>query len=105
MKGRKFDGDKPMVSLLPPNALLATARVLTFGARKYSPDNWKYVAGAKRRYMDALGRHLLQYQSGEENDDESGESHLAHAACCLLFLLDAQETGWVFPVEENESKD
>lgn len=96
-EGRKFDSGKPMPRLLPPSALLAISRVLTFGAQKYSPDNWKKVPGAKDRYLDAMLRHILAYNSGEINDPESGENHLAHAGCCLMFLLDAAETGHEFP--------
>jgi hypothetical protein len=89
VEGVKHDSGKPMPRLLPPSALLAIARVLTFGAKKYSPDNWKHVPGAKERYLDALWRHLLAYNSGEE----------AHIGCCVLFLLDAAETGHQFPPE------
>lgn len=104
VEGVKFDSGKPMPRLLPPSALLAIARVLTFGAKKYSPDNWKHVAGAKDRYLDAMLRHILAYNSGEVNDPESGENHLAHAGCCLLFLLDAAETGLEFPAEKSASQ-
>jgi hypothetical protein len=100
-EGVKYDGGKPMPRLLPPSALLAISRVLTFGAKKYSPDNWKHVVGAKERYLDAMLRHILAYNSGEILDQESGENHLAHAGCCLLFLLDASETGLVFPEEKS----
>lgn len=101
-EGVKHDSGKPMPRLLPPSALLAIARVLTFGAKKYSPDNWKYVAGARERYLDALFRHLLAYNSGEILDPESGEPHLAHAGCCLMFLLEAEETGLEFPEEPKQ---
>lgn len=101
VEGVKYDSGKPTPRLLPPHALLAIAKVLEFGARKYSPDNWKHVENAGSRYMDAMLRHILAYMSGEENDPETGESHLAHAGCCLMFLLDAQESGWEFPVSET----
>lgn len=100
-EGKKYDGDKPMPRLLPPSALLAISRVLTFGAKKYSPDNWKHVVGAKDRYLDAMFRHLLAYNKGELVDPESGESHLAHLMCCALFLLEASETNWEFPTEKK----
>ena len=63
-------------------------RVLQFGANKYGDDNWKLVE--KERYEDALGRHILAYYSGEKCDKDTGESHLAHAICCSLFLLDKE---------------
>ena len=57
-KGRKFDTGKLEYGLLPPLALEETVRVLTFGAQKYERDNWKRVPDSKRRYFDALQRHL-----------------------------------------------
>lgn len=86
--GRKFDGGKPQYGLLPPLALKATAEILTFGAEKYEPDNWKYVPDSKRRYFDALQRHVWAWKEGETNDPESGKHHLAHALCCLMFLYE-----------------
>lgn len=67
-------------------------RVLEFGAKKYAVDNWKKVPDAENRYREALLRHVVAYASGEEVDPETGESHLAHAACCVLFLLWFRET-------------
>jgi hypothetical protein len=86
--GRKFDGNKPQYGLLPPLALRATVDVLTFGAEKYEPDNWKFVPDSKRRYFDALQRHLWAYKDGEKIDPESNMHHLAHAMCCLMFLYE-----------------
>lgn len=86
--GRKFDGGKPQYGLLPPLALRATVDVLTFGAEKYEPDNWKHVPDSKRRYFDAMQRHLWAYKDGEKIDPESGMHHLAHAMCCLMFLYE-----------------
>jgi hypothetical protein len=86
--GRKFDGDKLEYGLLPPLALEATVEVLTFGAQKYERDNWKRVPDSKRRYYDALQRHLWAWKKGEILDPESGKHHLAHAMCCLMFLYE-----------------
>ena len=86
--GRKFDGNKLEYGLLPPLALKATVDVLTFGAQKYERDNWKKVPDSKRRYFDALQRHLWAWKEGEQIDPESGRHHLAHAMCCLMFLYE-----------------
>jgi hypothetical protein len=75
-----------MWDLLPLEITEETVKVLTFGAKKYSPGGWKTVPDAKDRYFAAALRHLTAYQSGEKTDPESGLSHLAHAACCIMFL-------------------
>jgi len=85
--GVKFDQDKPQWTLVPFKALDEVVKVLTIGARKYAPDNWKKVPNARQRYIDAAFRHMSAYAAGEKLDDETGKSHLAHAMCCLLFLL------------------
>ena len=89
--GRKFDGGKLQYGLLPPLALRETVKVLTFGAEKYEPDNWRRVPDGPRRYFDAAQRHLWAYKEGEVNDPETGVSHLAHALCCIMFILDLDE--------------
>jgi len=86
--GRKFDGDKLEYGLIPPLALQEMVRVLTFGCKKYERDNWKKVPESKRRYFDALERHLWAWKMGEQLDPESGMHHLAHAMCCLSFLFE-----------------
>jgi hypothetical protein len=87
MEGKKHDQDKPDWTLLPFRSLLPVIRVMQFGAGKYGRDNWRQVQDIKRRYLAAAFRHLSAYSDGEKVDQESGESHLAHAVCCLLFLL------------------
>lgn len=89
--GSKHDSGKPVMGAVPPNALLAVARVLTFGAEKYGRDNWQKVENMEVRYLDATLRHINAYQRGETVDPESGESHLAHAVCSLMFMLETQE--------------
>jgi hypothetical protein len=86
--GRKFDGGKLEYGLLPPLALEETVKVLTFGAQKYDRDNWQKVPDSKRRYFDALQRHVWAWKTGEQIDQESGIHHLAHAMCCLMFLYE-----------------
>lgn len=88
IQGRKFDGGKLEYGLLPPLALEETVKVLTFGAQKYERDNWQKVPDSKRRYFDALQRHVWAWKQGEQFDSESGIHHLAHAMCCLMFLYE-----------------
>lgn len=86
-KGIKYDSSKIRYSLIPLDALQETVKVLEFGAKKYAPDNWKYVDDAQARYWDAAMRHIVAYKLEDKTDSETGLSHLAHAICCLLFLI------------------
>tara|TARA_R110000764_G_scaffold103484_1_gene189120 strand:+ start:101 stop:583 length:483 start_codon:yes stop_codon:yes gene_type:complete len=82
----KSDENKSRYDLLPPELLEETAQVLTFGAQKYTDNNW--ATGASwSRYFSAMMRHMWAWWRGEDNDPETGYSHLAHAACCLGFLM------------------
>lgn len=87
----KNDREKPRTDLLPPDALMAVAEVLAYGAEKYDADNWKKGTDWHRYYGAAL-RHLFAYWEGEDLD-ESGYLHLAHAACNVLFALAYQLRG------------
>ena len=84
--GTKYDTGKDRWDLLPWAEVRDIVRVLTHGAQKYADDNWKAVPDAWDRYFAAAHRHLIAHRLGERLDPESGLPHLAHAACCLLFL-------------------
>jgi len=87
----KFDDDKLPVNLLSSEALLQTAAVLKFGADKYSEHNWRQ-GFAWSRPLAAAMRHIMAFNDGEDKDPESGLSHLAHAMCCIMFLLEFEKT-------------
>lgn len=84
--GRKNDHGKVRMDLLPPEALEEIAKVLTFGAQKYAAHNWR-AGFVWSRTAAALLRHFWSWMRGQDNDPETGLSHLAHAGCNLLFLL------------------
>ena len=86
-KGSKHDLDKPRWDLLPFKEVEEIVKVLTHGSKKYTDDGWKFVEKGKERYFAAALRHLSTWWLGEKCDKESGFSHLAHAICCLLFLM------------------
>lgn len=89
---RKFDQEKPRMDLLPFDALVAVADVLTYGARKYAADSWRTIPDATQRYEAAMLRHLAAYKAGEVVDAKSGLPHLAHLACNALFLVSLGKT-------------
>ncbi len=89
--GVKHDQEKPKVELLSSIALIEIAKVMTFGAKKYSSHNWR--GGIHwSRVLGAALRHLLAFMGGESKDPETGLSHLAHAGCCIMFLLEYEVT-------------
>jgi len=91
MTAIKFDNNKPRLDLLPSTALVEIAKVLGFGASKYAEHNWRRGL-AYSRLIGAAMRHIAAYNDGESIDPESGISHIAHAACNLMFLLEFEKT-------------
>ena len=86
--GVKHDAEKARVDLLPWDAVIACAEVLTHGAAKYGDENWRSVPNGKRRYLAASLRHVIAYARGEWLDRESGLPHLAHALTSLMFVFE-----------------
>lgn len=86
MEGKKLDKGKTRFDLLDPKFVEAMAKVMTMGADKYAPDNWKNVDDFRARYTAALHRHLSAWQCGRVNDKESRLNHLAHVAVNAMFL-------------------
>lgn len=91
MSGLKYDNEKPDMSLLSSVAIVKVANVMTFGKRKYSANNWRGGIVFTRLIAASL-RHIFAYLGGESVDPESGQSHLAHAVCCLMMLLEFETT-------------
>ena len=85
-EGTKYDQGKVGVDLLPVQPLLEIAAVLDYGAKKYAAWNWTKGISWRRVY-GAILRHLWAWYRGEDLDPETGLSHLAHAGCNVLFLL------------------
>lgn len=92
--GVKYDSNKSRYDLVPPESLEAVVQVLTFGADKYGDRNWEGGLSYGRVFAACM-RHLWAWWKGEATDTESGLPHLAHAACCIFFLLayEARDTG------------
>jgi len=85
----KFDADKPPLGLISRIALEEEAKVMQFGVEKYGTHNWRGGMGFSR-LIDATLRHVYAFADGEDLDKETQLSHLAHARCCLAFLLEYQ---------------
>ena len=85
-EGVKFDSDKPRFDLITPEFLEDISKVLTYGATKYEPYNWAKGMNWSRVF-GAMMRHMWAWWKGDDTDPETGFSHLAHASCCLMFLI------------------
>lgn len=84
----RHNQDKLRVDLIPTELIEEVAKVLTFGAKKYAPNNWKgFTKQQQDEIVGSLLRHILEYQKGNKLDNESDLHHLAHAACNIAFIL------------------
>lgn len=80
--GKKFDNEKPRIGEVILNFPLAIEQIGiagTYGANKYSMDNFVKVPDAVNRYTNALFRHLIAEAKGETLDPETGLMHSIHA--------------------------
>lgn len=91
MAGIKYDNDKLRMDLIPMDSIRDVAAVYTMGAKKYADENWREGISWKRIYGAVL-RHISLWFLGQDRDEESGLSHLAHAAWGLLTLLNYTRT-------------
>jgi len=88
----RFNDEKPKLSFVLdfPNTLAEVADVMTMGAEKYARNNWK-EGGPFSESEDSLLRHLTAFHNCQDNDPESGKSHLAHIICNAAFILENYE--------------
>ena len=84
-KADRFNDGKPEWALVDFKSLEPMVAVLEFGAKKYSRDNWKKGLFTQK-ICESMLRHVFAYLSGEDNDPESGLSHIGHMQCNALFL-------------------
>jgi hypothetical protein len=85
--GVKHDQGKPRMDLFSFIALTRLAEVLTTGSRKYAPNQWRQ-GFEWSRLLSAAFRHLFAWGMGQDKDPETGHSHIAHAMCNLMFLME-----------------
>ena len=89
--GLRYNSDKNRLGLIPTDASEGIGEVLTYGAKKYKPNNWRECDDPER-YIGALLRHLQAYRLGDRVDVESGLDHLAMAMTnvAMLYGIDYQ---------------
>jgi hypothetical protein len=88
MSSKKFDSGKADLSILSITAMSEIAKAFEFGSKKYGRYNYLETGFQYTRLLSACMRHIGAWTWGEEYDQESGLSHLAHAGACVVMLLD-----------------
>lgn len=102
-KALTFDQEKPPLAYLPWAGIDEIAHVQAYGAKKYG-DWYNYRKGMEvGRNLSCAIRHIRAYMEGENLDIESGQSHLAHACCRLLFTLQNLHDGTA--IDDRYKKD
>jgi hypothetical protein len=88
MDAPKHDEGRLPWHLFPFDALEDVVRVFDFGKQKGYPEHSWRKGFHYSRIFSATCRHLFAWWRGEENDAESGLSHLSHACWNVITLLD-----------------
>lgn len=84
---------KPPMHLLPPDALIETAKAMGHGAAKYGAWNFIEAQVCASTYIGAIGRHWCEWSKNRDTDADSGLSHLVHIAANCFILLTAMQQG------------
>lgn len=96
-KGLRYNQGKRKWSLVDYKSLEPMIEVLEFGAKKYSPDNWKKGLDRKE-ILESMQRHLAALMDGQNNDPETGLPHMGHIMCNAMFYS-------YFEIKDKENKD
>lgn len=84
-RAERNNAQKVKLSLIDLTCFEDLAKVLDFGARKYSVDNWKKGL-VTTEILDSMLRHIAAFRAGEYYDKESGLPHIGHIQANAMFL-------------------
>lgn len=109
----KQKNSKLPLQLVPPQFKEGIAKVFQSGVNKgYLPNDWIDNKNLSSNVLvGAQARHMAQWESGTDNDDESGLCHLYHAATNCLMLAYRMEYNEnhvddrIFKKRKNNNKD
>ena len=87
----KYDSDKPAMQYVPGEAMEAMGQAFSYGARKYSPNNYKETGLEISRCIGAALRHIYKFNDGIDSDQESGLNHLGHAMAAIAMAIYMQK--------------
>jgi hypothetical protein len=83
---------KAPMGFSPPTAIIEMETVMAGGAYKYGAYNFRDTKIDAMTYIGAIDRHFKLWQDGVDNDEESGQSHLAHIMACCALVIDSMHT-------------
>ena len=97
-KALRYNEGKAAMGYLPLDLLDGAARVMEYGAKKYSPGNYRGMYDDPLSPLHSLIRHVSALQramecedkEGEEGflyDEESGLAHVHHVLTSTLILI------------------
>ena len=98
-----FGNAKLNLSTVPVISTLYLAAAHDLGATKYGAFNWRENPVRAKDYVASMKRHLSQWESGEDIDDESGLPHLACLMTGASLILDAAHNGTM--IDDREVTD
>lgn len=84
--GVKHDKGKAQLSTVSYESVSGEARAMEYGLHKYGRNNYKGGMDWSR-LIDAALRHIYQFSSKQDIDDESKLNHLYHAKASLGMLI------------------
>lgn len=92
-----FGVKKVPVSTIPAPVIGEVGLAMLEGALKYGRHNYRAIGVRASIYYDAvMSRHMPAWWEGQDNDPESGISHITKAIASLVVLRDAMMRGnWV----------
>ena len=80
---------KAPMSTVSAAVLMEVGVAMLEGASKYGRHNYRAAGVRASVYYDALMRHAMAWWEGEDNDPDSGMSHITKAITTLVVLRDA----------------
>lgn len=83
--------------LIDPLTMFALAEVVSYGAKRYAPWNWRRIDIPS--HLNHALTHIYAYMAGDTQDD-----HLEHAFCRLMFALSLHLTPGESPRMNPEEK-
>ena len=75
-------------STIPTQVVMEIGLAMLEGSRKYGRHNYRRAGIRASVYYDALHRHMNAWWEGEDNDPDSGLSHITKALATLAVLRD-----------------